>query len=94
MARITTRAWNNYIGALRRVSERASKEMLAMVTKLSNQYNEGIITLEEYENAAIDYAYALATKYNVKGDLVFPVIATVFFFFMTSWFMKHKINLK
>ena len=64
MARITTRAWNNYIGILRRVSDRASREMLAMVTKLSNQYNEGIITLEEYENAAIDYAYALATKYG------------------------------
>lgn len=64
MAHITSRSWNNYIGALRRVSERASKEMLAMVTKLSNQYNEGIITLEEYENAAIDYAYALATKYG------------------------------
>lgn len=64
MARITTRAWNNYIGILRRISDRASKEMLAMVTKLSNQYNEGIITLEEYENAAIDYAYALATKYG------------------------------
>lgn len=64
MARITNRAWNNYIGILRRVSDRASREMLAMVTKLSNQYNEGIITLEEYENAAIDYAYALATKYG------------------------------
>ena len=64
MARITTRAWNNYIGMLRRVSDRASAEMLAMVTKLSNQYNEGIITLEEYEDAAIDYAYALATKYG------------------------------
>lgn len=64
MARITSRAWNNYIGVLRRVSDRASREMLAMVTKLSNQYNEGIITLEEYENAAIDYAYALATKYG------------------------------
>ena len=64
MARITTRAWNNYIGSLGRVSERASKEMLAMVMKLSNQYSEGIITLEEYENAAIDYAYALATKYG------------------------------
>ena len=64
MARITTRAWNNYIGSLRRVSERASKEMLAMVMKLSNQYSEGIITLEEYENAVIDYAYALATKYG------------------------------
>ena len=64
MARITTRAWNNYIGMLRRVSDRASAEMLAMGTKLSNQYNEGIITLEEYEDAAIDYAYALATKYG------------------------------
>lgn len=64
MARITTRAWNNYISILRRVSDRASKEMLAMVTKLSNQYNEGIITLEEYEDAAIDYAYALAQKYG------------------------------
>ena len=64
MARITTRAWNNYIGILRRVSERASKEMLAKVTELSNLYNAGTITLEEYENAAIDYAYALATKYG------------------------------
>ena len=64
MARITTRAWNNYIGMLRGVSDRATTEMLAMTTQLSNQYNEGLITLEEYEDAAIDYAYALATKYG------------------------------
>ena len=64
MARITTRAWNNYIGILRRVSERASKEMLAKVTELSNLYEAGIITLEEYENRAIEYAYALAQKYG------------------------------
>lgn len=64
MARITTRAWNNYIGILSRLSERASKEMLSMITKLSAQYEEGIITLEEYQNAAIDFAYALATKYG------------------------------
>ena len=64
MARITAKAWNNYIGILRRISDRASKEMLAMITKLSSQYNEGIITLEEYEDAAIDFAYALATKYG------------------------------
>jgi hypothetical protein len=38
--------------------------MLSMVTKLSNQYSEGIITLAEYEDAAIDFAYALATKYG------------------------------
>ncbi len=64
MARITTRSWDNYIRILRRLSERASKEMLATLTKLNSQYEEGIITLEEYRNAAIDFAYALATKYG------------------------------
>ena len=64
MARITTRAWNNYIGVLRRLSDRASNEMRAMIMKLSSQYEQGIITYEEYEDAAIDYAYALATKYG------------------------------
>ena len=64
MARITSRAWNNYIGILRRLSERASKEMLATLTKLNTQYEEGIITYQEYQNAAIDYAYALATRYG------------------------------
>lgn len=64
MARITTKAWNNYIAILRRISDRAAREMLAMITKLSNQYNEGIITLEQYEDAAINFAYALATRYG------------------------------
>ena len=64
MARITSKAWNNYIGVLRRLSERATKEMLSTITKLSAQYEAGTITLEEYENAAIDFAYALATKYG------------------------------
>ena len=70
MARITTKAWNNYISILRRLSERASKEMRAMLTKLRAQYEEGIITLEEYEDAAIDYAYALATKYGEGAGAV------------------------
>ena len=70
MARITTKAWNNYISILRRLSERAAKEMRAMLTKLSAQYEEGIITLEEYEDAAIDYAYALATKYGEGAGAV------------------------
>lgn len=64
MARITTRAWNNYIRTLRRIDDRATNEMRARITVLSAQYGEGLITLEEYENAAIDYAYALATKYG------------------------------
>lgn len=64
MARITTKAWRNYIGILRKVSDRASNEMRAMLTKLSGQYERGEITLQEYENAVIEYAYALATKYG------------------------------
>lgn len=64
MARITTKSWDNYIRILRQLSERASKEMLAILTKLNSQYEEGVITLEEYRNAAIDFAYALATKYG------------------------------
>ena len=64
MARITSKAWNNYIGILSRLSDRASKEMLATITRLSERYNAGEITLEEYENAAIDFAYALATRYG------------------------------
>ena len=64
MARITSKEWRNYIGILRRLSERASKEMLATLTKLNAQYEEGVITFAEYQNAAIDFAYALATKYG------------------------------
>lgn len=64
MARITSKAWNRYINILRKLSDRAEKEMLARVRQLSAQYTEGVITLEEYENAAIDYAFALVTKYG------------------------------
>lgn len=62
--KITSKAWKNYIGIQRRLSDRAATEMLAMLTKLSAQYEEGAITLKEYQNAAIDYAYALATRYG------------------------------
>lgn len=62
--RITSKAWNNYIKILRRLSDRATKEMLSAVTTWSNQYNAGIITLAEYEDRAIELAYALATKYG------------------------------
>lgn len=64
MARITSRAWNNYISILRRIDDRATKEMRAQISILSDRYNEGLITLAEYENAAIEYAYALATRYG------------------------------
>ena len=43
MARITTKAWRNYISILRRVSDRASNEMRAMLTKLSAQYEAGAV---------------------------------------------------
>lgn len=62
--RITDRAWNNYIKLLRRLSDRAAKEMNAMVLSLGNRLQAGEITREEYENALIEYAYALVTKYG------------------------------
>ena len=62
--RITSRAWKNYTTILRRVSDRAAKEMEAFVTSQSNRFNEGIITREEYDESVINYAYALATKYG------------------------------
>jgi hypothetical protein len=64
MARITAKSWDKYIGILRRLSERASTEMLATVDALSQQYSDGLIGLTEYENTLIDYAYALASKYG------------------------------
>lgn len=64
MARITSKAWTDYIRILRKVSDRASKEMLSKVTELDNQYRAGRITRQEYEDAAINYAYAIATKYG------------------------------
>ena len=64
MARITTKAWRNYTGILRKISDRASNEMRAKITQLSAQYEAGTITLAEYEDAAIDYAYALAQRYG------------------------------
>ena len=64
MARITAKSWDKYIGVLRRLSDRATTEMLATVDALSAQYNDGLIGLVEYENTLIEYAYALATKYG------------------------------
>lgn len=64
MARITTKTWNNYISVLRRLSDRAASEMLAMFKKVSERMARGEITLQESENILIDYAYALATRYG------------------------------
>lgn len=61
---ITSRAWKNYITILRRVSDRATKEMTAFIMTQSNRYNEGLISRDEYDALVIEYAYALATKYG------------------------------
>lgn len=61
---ISAKAWKNYITILRKVSERATKEMEAFVMKQSNRYNEKLITRDEYYALVIDYAYALATRYG------------------------------
>lgn len=64
MARITRKEWNNYIALLRRLDDRASAEMLAMITPLKARYDAGLISSSEFRQTLIEYAYALATKYG------------------------------
>ena len=64
MAQITKREWNNYITILRRLNDRASTEMLAVLVPLKEQYDAGLISSSDFRQALIDYAYGLATKYG------------------------------
>lgn len=64
MARINKKEWGNYVGTLRKVSKRARTEMLAFIDQYNRALDSGVISLTEYENALIDYAYALATRYG------------------------------
>ena len=64
MAQVTSKSWKNYIGILRRLSDRASNEMLAKISEQDGLLESGAISLEEYQDALIDYGYALATKYG------------------------------
>ena len=57
---IKRQTWDNYIALLRRVSDRAAKEMLAYITFLHDQG----IDNDEQIVLMIDYAFALATKYG------------------------------
>ena len=57
---LSSKTWKNYITALRKVSDRAEKEMLAYIRYLVDQGIEG----QQQVNMMINYAYALATKYG------------------------------
>lgn len=57
---ITTKAWQKYIRALRRLSGDASNDMI----KYANLIKSRNITGNEYAEAIISYAYELATKYG------------------------------
>ena len=62
--RITQKAWDNYVKLLRKFSDRATNEMKAYLSTQNVLYNEGNITLYQYRENLIRYAYALATKYG------------------------------
>lgn len=64
MARITKKEWDRYVAILRRLNDRAAKEMLATATSLKANYDNGEISETAFRQALIDYAYALATKYG------------------------------
>lgn len=62
--RITQKAWDNYVKLLRKFSDRATNEMKAYLVTQDTLYSEGNITLYQYRENLIRYAYALATKYG------------------------------
>lgn len=62
--RVTQKAWDNYVKLLRKFSDRATNEMKAYLSTQNVLYNEGNITLYQYRENLIRYAYALATKYG------------------------------
>ena len=64
MARVTRKEWNNYIALLRKLNDRASAEMLSMLTSLKARYDAGLMSAKDFRQALIEYAYALATKYG------------------------------
>ncbi len=55
--RISDKVWTRYINRLRRLSDRASNEMRQYLSTHETETQAGM-------NAAIEYAYALATKYG------------------------------
>ena len=57
---ISSQAWKKYLETLRKVSDRASTEMLAYIKYLVDHGIEG----QDQLNMMIDYAFALATKYG------------------------------
>ena len=57
---ISSKDWKSYIETLRKVSERAAKEMLAYIQYLVDQGIEGQVQV----NMMIDYAFALAKRYG------------------------------
>jgi len=62
--RITQKTWDNYVKLLRKFSDRATNEMKAYLATQNALYNEGNMTLYQYRENLIRYAYALATKYG------------------------------
>lgn len=64
MVRITSKSWNRYIKLLKSLSNTAAKKMLTFSASYESAYKSGVITEQEYREALIDYAYALATKYG------------------------------
>ena len=69
---ITDKVWNDYVSALRVVNEAAASEMFAYLS--SHEWWAS----NEAKQAAIEYAYALATKYGeAASELACEMYAAV-----------------
>ena len=57
MATVTEKAWDKYIGALRKLNNKATNRMLTKINELGTDDPEALAEL-------IRYAYGIATKYG------------------------------
>lgn len=61
---ISRRTWNNYIGVLRRLDNKAAEEMIRYQKSVYDDVQNGLYSVSEGNRRLVDYAYAIATKYG------------------------------
>lgn len=64
MAQITKKEWDAYVALLRRLDDRTSTEVRAMLITLKNRYDAGEISSDQFRQMLIEYTYAVVTKYG------------------------------
>ena len=61
---ISRRTWNNYIGVLRRLDNKAAEDMIRYQKSVYDDVQSGLYSISDGNKRIVDYAYGVATKYG------------------------------